>query len=126
MTEEDEHRSSHMIPFPSMWQLGFGVQGSAIKGDIAAAGVTVISLVWLTNNRITILTSFITQPTHWTYLFQSFQNYAINGWFALENMKSWLFILTKRLFLMTLIMKLTLGNIFIKVKNPPGGTTITK
>ena len=27
---------------------------------------------------------------------------------------------------MTLIIKLTLGNIFIKVKNPPGGVTVTK
>ena len=27
---------------------------------------------------------------------------------------------------MTLMIKLTLGNIFIKVKNPPGGATITK
>ena len=26
---------------------------------------------------------------------------------------------------MTLIIKLTLGNIFIKVKNPPGGATVT-
>ena len=34
-------------------------------------------------------------------------------------------IVTKTLFLMTLIIKLTLGNIFIKVKNPPGGATVT-
>ena len=32
----------------------------------------------------------------------------------------------KTLFLMNLIIKLTLGNIFIKVKNPPGGATVTK
>ena len=32
----------------------------------------------------------------------------------------------KNTFLMTLIIKLTLGNIFIKVKNPPGGATVTK
>ena len=32
----------------------------------------------------------------------------------------------KNTFLMTLIIKLTLGNISIKVKNPPGGATITK
>ena len=66
LTEEDKHRSSHMIPFPSMWQLGFGVQGSAIKSDIAAAGVTVISLVWLTNNGHPMLTSFKdTQQVSW-------------------------------------------------------------
>ena len=63
LTKEDEHRSSHMIPFPSMWQLGFGVQGSAIKNDIAAAGVTVISLVWITNNGLPMLTSFKTHPS---------------------------------------------------------------
>jgi hypothetical protein len=32
----------------------------------------------------------------------------------------------KKLFLMTLIIKLTLGNIFTKMKNPPGGATVTK
>ena len=29
-------------------------------------------------------------------------------------------------FIMILIIKVTLGNIFIKVKNPPGGATVTK
>ena len=58
--------------------------------------------------------------------FRSFQNYAFKGWFPLETMKLWLLVLTKPLFLITLIIKLTLGNIFIKVKNPPGGATITK
>ena len=48
------------------------------------------------------------------------------GWLSLETMKFWLFVLTKTLFLMTLMIKLTLGNIFIKVKNPPGGATVTK
>ena len=32
----------------------------------------------------------------------------------------------KNIFLITLIIKQTLGNIFIKMKNPPGGATITK
>ena len=57
---------------------------------------------------------------------RSFQNYAFKGWVSLETMKLWLLALTKTLFLMTLIIKLTLGNIFIKVKNPPGGATVTK
>ena len=54
------------------------------------------------------------------------QNYAFKGWLSLENMKLWLLLLIKTPFLMTLIIKLTLGNIFIKVKNPPGGATLTK
>ena len=57
---------------------------------------------------------------------RSFQNYAFKGWLSLETMKLWLLVLSKTLFLMTLIIKLTLGNIFIKVKNPPGGATVTK
>ena len=56
----------------------------------------------------------------------SFQNYAFKGCLSLETTKLWLLIPTKTLFLMTLIIKLTLGNIFIKVKNPPGGATITE
>ena len=58
--------------------------------------------------------------------FRSFHNYAFKGWLSLETMKLWLFLVTKPLFLKTLIIKLTLGNIFIKVKNPPGGATVTK
>ena len=58
--------------------------------------------------------------------FRSFQNYAFKGWLSLETIKLWLLVLIKPLFLMTLIIKLTLGNIFIKVKNPPGGATVTK
>ena len=45
---------------------------------------------------------------------RSFQNYAFKGWISLETMKLWLLVLTKTLFLMTLVIKLTLGNIFIK------------
>ena len=56
----------------------------------------------------------------------SFQNYAFKGCLSLETTKLWLLIPTKTLFLMTLIIKLTLGNNFIKVKNPPGGVTVTK
>ena len=41
-------------------------------------------------------------------------------------MKLWLLALTKTPFLMTFDIKLTLGNIFMKVKNPPGGATVTK
>ena len=55
-----------------------------------------------------------------------FQNYAFKGWLSLETMKLRLLGLTKTLFLMSLNIKLTLGNISIKVKNPPGGATITK
>ena len=55
---------------------------------------------------------------------RSFHNYAFKGGLSLETMKLWLS--DKNTFLMTLIIKLTLGNIFIKVKNPPGGATVTK
>ena len=58
--------------------------------------------------------------------FRSFQNYAFKWWLSLETMKLWLLLSTKAPFLMNLIIKLTLGNIFIKVKNPPGGATVTK
>ena len=57
---------------------------------------------------------------------RSFQNYPFKGWLSLETKEFWLLVLTKTLLLMTLIIKLTLGNIFIKVKNPPGGATVTK
>jgi hypothetical protein len=35
-------------------------------------------------------------------------------------------VMFRKLALQTLIIKLTLGNIFIKVKNLPGGVTVTK
>ena len=57
---------------------------------------------------------------------RSFQNYAFKGCLSLKTMKLWLLVLTKTLFLIVLIIKLTLGNIFMKVKNPPGGATVTK
>ena len=57
---------------------------------------------------------------------RSIQNYAFKGWLSLQTMKLWLLVLTKTPFVVTLIIKLTLGNIFIKVKNPPGGATVKK
>ena len=57
---------------------------------------------------------------------RSFQNYAFKGCLFLKTMKLWLLVLTKTLFLIVLIIKLTLGNIFMKVKNLPGGATVTK
>ena len=54
------------------------------------------------------------------------QNHAFKGWLSEETIKLWLLVLTKTLFLIALIIKLTLGNIFIKVKNPTGGATVTK
>jgi hypothetical protein len=64
--------------------------------------------------------------SHWTYWLQihsklCFQRVALSG-----NYEIVAIITDKTPFLMTLIIKLTLGNIFIKVKNPPGGATITK
>ena len=61
---------------------------------------------------------------HWTYWLQilsklCFQRVAFSG-----NFEILVFVVTKTLFLITLIIKLTLGNIFIKVKNPPGGATV--
>jgi hypothetical protein len=43
-----------------------------------------------------------------------------------ENYKIVAISTDKSTFLMALIIKLTLGNIFIKVKNPPGGATFKK
>ena len=57
---------------------------------------------------------------------RSIQNHAFKGCLSLETMKLWQLVLTRKLFLMTLIIKLTLGNIFIKMKNPPGGAIVTK
>ena len=59
------------------------------------------------------------QTPHWTYLLQSlsklcFKRVALSG-----NYEMWLLVMTKTHFLMTFIIKLTLGNIFTKVKNPP-------
>ena len=67
----------------------------------------------------------ITQ-THWTYWLHilsklCFQRVALSG-----NYEILAICTDKNTFLMTLIIKLTLGNIFIKVKNPPGGATVTK
>ena len=63
---------------------------------------------------------------HWTYLPQilsklCFQRVVLSGNYEIVAIST-----DKNTFLMTLIIKLTLGNIFIKVKNPPGGATVTK
>ena len=60
------------------------------------------------------------------FLVEMFHNYTFKECISVENLKLWLLILTKTLFLMTILIKLTLGNIFVKVKNPPGGATVTK
>ena len=63
---------------------------------------------------------------YWTYQLQilselCFQRVAICGNYEIVTIST-----HKNTFLMTLIIKLILGNIFIKVKNPPGGATVTK
>ena len=50
------------------------------------------------------------------FLVEMFHNYAFKECISVENLKLWLLILTKTLFLMTILIKLTLGNIFINVK----------
>ena len=45
-----------------------------------------------------------------------FHNYAFNKCISVENLKLWLLMLMKTLFLKTIIIKLTLCNIFIKVE----------
>ena len=50
------------------------------------------------------------------FLVEMFHNYAFKESISVENLKLWLLILTKTLFLITILIKLTLGNIFIKVK----------
>ena len=76
------------------------------------------------HNNILSLTRY--SNSHWTYLLQilsklCFQRVALSGNYEIVAIST-----DKNTFLMTLIIKLTLGNIFIKVKNPPGGATITK
>ena len=58
----------------------------------------------------------------------SFQNHAFKGCLSLEsgNYKIVAISTDKTLILMTLIIKLTLVNISIKVKNLPGGATVTR
>jgi hypothetical protein len=72
------------------------------------------------------LKAAINQVSHWTYWLQilselCFQRVALSGNYEIMTIST-----DKNTFLMTLIVKLTLGNIFIKVKNPPGGATVTK
>ena len=50
------------------------------------------------------------------FLVEMFHNYTFKECISVENLKLWLLILTKTLFLMTILIKLTLGNIFINVK----------
>ena len=50
------------------------------------------------------------------FLVEMFHNYTFKECISVENLKLWLLILTKTLFLMTILIKLTLGNIFIEVK----------
>ena len=64
--------------------------------------------------------------SHWTYWLQilselCFQRVALSGNYEIVAIST-----DKKTFLMTLIIKLTLGNISIKVKSPPGDTTVTK
>ena len=63
---------------------------------------------------------------HWTYLLQilsklCFQRVALSGNYEIVAIST-----DKNTFLMILIIKLKLGNIFTKVKNPPGGATVAK
>ena len=67
----------------------------------------------------------VTGP-HWTYWLQIHSKLYFQRVDLSENYEMWLLLMIKTPFLMTLIIKLTLGNIFIKVKNPPGGATVTK
>ena len=51
------------------------------------------------------------------FLVEMFHNYAFKECISVENLKLWLLILTKKnTFLMTILIKLTLGNIFINLK----------
>ena len=50
------------------------------------------------------------------FLVEMFHNYTFKECISVEKLRLWLLILTKTLFLMTILIKLTLGNIFIKVK----------
>ena len=60
------------------------------------------------------------------FLVEMFQNYAFKECISVEKLKLWLLIVTKTL-LMTIHIKVTLGNIFIKVKKiRQGGVTVTK
>ena len=69
---------------------------------------------------------YLSAGPHWTYLLQilsklRFQRVDLSGNYEIVAIST-----RKTHFLMTYIIKLTLGNIFTKVKNPPGGATVTK
>ena len=64
--------------------------------------------------------------SHWTYWLQILSKLCFQRVVLSENYEIVAISTYKTTFLMTLIIKLTLGNLFIKVKNPPGGATVTK
>ena len=53
-------------------------------------------------------------------LVEMFHNYTFKECISVEKLRLWLLILTRTPFLMTILIKLTLGNIFVHLKNPPG------
>ena len=58
------------------------------------------------------------------FCFRSLQNYAFKGWLSLETMKLW--STDKTTIFNDLDYKADIGQHFQKVKNPPGGATVTK
>ena len=58
------------------------------------------------------------------FLVEMFHNYTFKECISVEKLRLWLLILAKTLFLMTILIKLTLGNIFIKVKKSASATVI--
>ena len=61
------------------------------------------------------------------FLVEMFHNYAFKECISVEILKLWLLILAKTLLIVTILIKLTLGNIFIRVKKiHQGGATVTK
>ena len=60
------------------------------------------------------------------FLVEMFHNYSFKECISVENLKLWLLILTKTLFLMTILIKLTLGNIFAKVKKSASAAPLSQ
>ena len=74
--------------------------------------------------NLTVLSSvlLLTLTNFWLRCF----NYTFKECISVEKLRLWLLILTKTLFLMTILIKLTLGTIFIKVEKIRQGSALSQ
>ena len=113
-----------------LWYKGFPDNMVLIRMVPGLARIPLFNTVFIRKCHFLLHKTQIKPPnisaSHWTYLLQilsklCFQRVVLSGNYEIVAIST-----DKNTFLMTLIIKLTLGNIFIKVKNPPGGATVTK